>query len=368
MGARINDHNQHIQRLGEAIDQWLRPDNGALKSAIDRTIQEGLFAFPDIKHRIRTLKATLTPDALAGWAGRAGLNPGELAGQRILSLQAGNLPVAGIQDLLLGALTGSSLSVKLSRRDPWIPATFLEELVRYGVLEDSVWSTVPEELVQTGNTSSEADYILFSGSSASVPQVRERITRLGLAGENSSWLIRSAHFSIAWVPSTEPQIMEDLIEAVFRYGGRGCRSVGLVVSPHDLDSIKCEMTDYIEAFWLKNPQHAKPAPSLRYRFAWNKAAGIPQAWLDDFLIEETLMLPEEEFLLHWTVGDEEKVAEIARTFSKGLQSVYLPSEEIRLPDCGRIPELLSTAQVPPVDWTPDGIDPLEWILEESKRR
>ena len=112
--------------------------------------------------------------------------------------------------------------------------------------------------------------------------------------------------------------MQQLTEAVFRYGGMGCRSVKIVIAPVSLESIKCEFTDYIESFWLKNPQHKKPPASLFYRFACNKGVGIEQSWLDDFLIEETEKKPEHDFVLHWIEGGPEKLKEVVTRLQPGF--------------------------------------------------
>jgi len=349
--------NDHVKRILDAVDDWLRPDNYSLKEAIDRTVNEGFFSFPDIKHRVMALKKTLDGEAICNWAEENQLTPGELANREVLCLHAGNLPMVGIQDLIATALTGVRYRGKISRKDPYLLPTFLEKLKSHKVLDDMVWSSDINAL-----QGCKAGAVLFSGAGRSVEMVREAVKDLNLADKKARYLIRTAHYSIAFIDSADPATMHDLTEAVFRYGGQGCRSVAVVIAPFSLDSTACHFTDYVEAFWLKNPQHKKPSPSLFHRYAYNRAVGHSQSWLDDFLIEQTENAPEHDFVLHWISGDKEKVTDFVNLHGSGLQSVYVPRKNLHIPGIQKPLELLSDAQTPPINWKPDGIDPIKWLM------
>lgn len=159
--------------------------------------------------------------------------------------------------------------------------------------------------------------------------------------------------------------MEDLTEAIFRYGGKGCRSVAVVVAPWSLDSIKCEFTDYIEAFWLDNPQHQKPPPKLKHRFAYNKAIERPQAWLDHFLLQEGGLEMDQDFICYWVQGDEQTTAQLAEQSGDQLQSVYITHPDTIIPGFEERTEFLSDAQRPPIFWKPDGVDVLKWLVGDG---
>jgi hypothetical protein len=158
--------------------------------------------------------------------------------------------------------------------------------------------------------------------------------------------------------------MDDLTEAVFRYGGTGCRSVAIVVAPFHLNEEKCGFTDYVELFWMKNPQLQKPDPSLFHRYVYNRALEIPQAWLNDFLIEENVSRPKEKFILYWVKGDFETLTDLVAKYSVGLQSVYSTSSYIGKLVNGFVIEPLSQAQAPPIWWKPDQIDTIEWLQKK----
>lgn len=342
--------------IAEQVQTWLNSSSG-LTRAVEKTVQANLFSRQDIQFQLDVLRQTVTPEALTTWAERSGLQPGHLSRRRALCLHAGNLPLVGIQDLLVCLLTGISYTGKVSRKDPWLLPSLLNDL--HSRLPDLnlTWSTDLEDLEGT-----RADVVLFSGSDRSIPGVEELIRELSLAKTGARRLIRTAKYSMACIDSDDPYSLSMLAESVFRYGGQGCRSVAIVVAPFDLDEIKCEFTDYIETFWLNQPQHKKPEPSLFYRYAYNRAVEHPQAWLDDFLIEQTRRKPDHDHLLTWIHDTPDIVPELEEWLGPELQSIYVPYRQLRIPGLQREVEYLSEAQKPPIDWQPDGVDPVEWLL------
>ena len=349
-----------IEKLQKAIDAWLSPDNEDLRKAIEATVADGLFSFEDIKYQILALKKTLKKGELERWVEKAGASQmTDVSKQTVLCLHAGNVPLVGIQDILAVVLSGHRYAGKLSRKDPYLPASLLNILRNHDLLDGS-WSA---DINKLAVSEQKADMILFSGSTDSVGPVVERLTSLRLAESDTPKLMRTAHYSIAFIEDDHPETFRQLANAVLRYGGSGCRSVAMVVAPFGLKSKKCEFTDYIESFWMANPQLKKPPLSLYHRFAYNKATGIEQSWLDDFLIEQTSMQPSEPFILHWVEGDIETLKERALDLKSGLQTIYVTDPDIVLSDSLPEPEMLSDAQQPPVWWKPDGVDPLKWLTE-----
>lgn len=353
------DTQEHIKKISDAIDAWLQVDNLSLKRAIDQTVEENLFGLEDIKHQIRHLKCTLTEANLLKWAEFSNLTEVNLQNNNVLCLHAGNLPLVGLQDLLATTLTGANYLGKLSRKDPYLLPTLIEKLDEMNVSGKRSYSTKLSDF-----SNHRADAVLFAGSEDSLESVVSNLSSYNIADSSSPRLMRTAHFSIAYVNEHSQKTMEDLTEAVFRYGGTGCRSVAIVVAPFSLNSQKCHFTDYVEAFWLKTPQHQKPNKSLFYRYATNKAIDVNQAWLNDFLIEERQSKPTDKFILQWIKGDRDKLKNIIQEYKDGLQSVYTTSKEhadILNNELQAKTELLSKAQTPDIWWKPDGVDTIEWL-------
>ncbi|MEX0945424.1 MAG: hypothetical protein WDZ38_07070 [Balneolaceae bacterium] len=356
----MQKRSERIDKLSDAIDRWLQPDNSELKEAIDLTVSEKLFSLEDIKHRILSLKNTLTRENLIRWAELSKLNPESNQGKEIVCLHAGNLPMVGIQDLLATILTGAKYVGKLSKKDPYLLPTLISKLKISDVADNPQWTVNIGQL-----RGIKAKAILFAGSGKSVQKVKSKLRSIGVANSNTPALIRTAHFSIAWIRDMEPETMVDLTEAVFRYGGRGCRSAAIVVAPEPLLSNSCSFTDYIESFWIKNPQFEKPEESLKHRFALNRAVGVPQLWLDHFLIEERFEQPDENFILYWIKGGESELKELIQKTQNGLQSVFTTGSYMDRQIEGFTLEPLSEAQNPPIWWRPDGVEPISWLQEHS---
>ena len=335
------------------MEAWLDPGNSELMLAIDRSVNEGLFGLEDIKYQVRWLKRSVTGKSLADWANSSGAEtPPE--SKNILCLHAGNLPLVGLQDLLAVVISGHSYIGKVSRKDPYLLPTFCTQLVKQGLIEPGSWSA---DL--TDFKSRKADAMVFAGSGSSVDGIFKRLEELKIADRSVPSLIRTAHFSIAHIEDSEPDTMRDLVDAIFRYDGQGCRSVAMVVAPFSLNSQKCHFTDYVEEHLLKSPFHRKAPQSLYQRYAYNRATEIEAAWLDQFMIEETEMKPSEPHILHWVKGERDKTTELAKRYTDGLQAVYVTSPDVKIE--GIEAELLSDAQRPPINWKPDGVDTIEWL-------
>lgn len=355
----MNELQQHIYTVAEAIDHWLQTDNSELKEAIDQTIDEGIFSFQDIKHQILVLKSTLQKRNLEIWAERSGLEYNRLNSKKILCLHAGNLPLVGIQDLLAVALTGGNYFGKISKKDPYMLPTLLQKFAEFDLVLENQWN------LDLGNFSgNQMDAVLFAGSESSRVEVLSSLKSLKIVGNQTPTLMRTAHFSMTLIEDNHAQTMEDLTEAVFRYGGTGCRSVAIVVAPFHLNDEKCGYTDYVESFWLNNPQLKKPDESLFHRYAYNRALEIPQAWLNDFLIEENVSHPKEKFLLYWVKGDFETLKNLVKKYKIGLQSVYSTASYIGKEVGGFLIEPLSQAQSPPIWWKPDQVDTIKWLQKK----
>tara|TARA_R110002126_G_scaffold291745_1_gene456635 strand:+ start:18311 stop:19378 length:1068 start_codon:yes stop_codon:yes gene_type:complete len=347
MLKKMNSFYTHISKVAQATKAWLQPDNKSLKEAIERTVSEGLFSLEDIKFQIRALKQKVDAGQVEEWASRANLSESKNSvGQKVLCLHAGNLPLVGFQDALGTILSGADYYGKLSSKDPYLLKSFLLKLDEFELKNNIEFST---NLSKFKNLN--ADKVLFAGSEQSVEPVKEKLYNIGAVDNATEFIIRTAKFSIAYLDNEDPDTLRDLIEAVFRYGGKGCRSVAIIVSPYSLEKVKCHFTDYVEEFWLKNPQHQKPKENLAYQFAFNKAVERDQAWLDDFLVQETDEFPDQEFTLNWVQGNHQKLKKLHQKFGNSVQSVYRTGENIE----GIDTEFLSTAQTPDLWWEPDGV-------------
>lgn len=344
------------ETLYRAVSDWLRPDNGALKQAIEKSVDEGLFAFSDIKYQILALKRTLTQDAFDEWLRRAAVIPGEGRGRTVLVLNAGNLPLVGVHDLIGVTLSGANYCGKLSSKDPYLLPTLLESLQNHLSELKFRWNIRLDHFNGMG-----MDAVIYTGSDENEERVTDLLHSGQMISKGTPILSRTTHFSVAWIESKRSEVMEQLTNAMLRYGGRGCRSAAMVVAPFGLMEEQCLLTDHAEQFWVRNPLQQSPSQALRYRYAYNKASGVDQIWLHHALYEERKEKPVQPFVVHWVKGDESIVETLLNSYQNQIQSLY--AEEHR---CGEEigdfrAEPLGSAQEPPLWWKPDRIDTLEWL-------
>ena len=346
----------HTKKLYDALSRWLRPDNTTLKAAIDQTVEEGLFSFTDLKSQIFALKGTLTLPALQHWLSVTSTVPGKLAGNKVLVLNAGNLPLVGVHDLIGITLTGASYLGKLSSKDPYLLPSLLTELREHYPDRTFSWSVSLNDF-----KGEQADALIYTGSEENQNEVTGRLRAMQTIRPDTPLLLRTSHFSIAWIEGRDTGTIRNLTEAMLRYGGQGCRSVAMVVAPFGLKEAECLLTDHAELFWLQSPPHQPASGALNYRFAYNKASGTDQLYLDYFLLEEKDVKPTHPSVVQWIKGDEYSLRSLVQSFKQGLQTIYRADSKEGIEIEGFITEPLSSAQTPPLWWKPDRVDTLQWL-------
>ncbi|MEX0722353.1 MAG: acyl-CoA reductase [Gracilimonas sp.] len=346
---------QSAINIATIVKSWLTPENAVLQKAIERTVEEGLFSCEDIEFQLSVLRDNIENGEIEEWVNRTGLSSKKNAnGRKVLCLHAGNLPLVGFQTALGTILTGADYYGKLSRKDPYLLTSFLEEVKKSGLDQVIQYST---DLNQFKDL--KAEKVVFAGSQESVLEVKEEIAKISAAKNNANYIIRTAKFSMAYLSDWNKETKKDLVEAMLRYGGKGCRSVAVVVASFELGEIKDELKNAVQAYWKENPQHLKPTPDVKYQYAYKKSLDADQLWLQDFLIQETRDIPETDFTVNWVKGDVEKVRELRMKLGELVQSVYTTGAQIE----GLKTEPLFKAQKPPIWWNPDGVDLIEALIK-----
>ena len=344
----------HIDQILEATRKWLAPEKSYLQEAIDKTISEGLFSEQDIAHQLAVVQGNIKNGDIQEWIKRAGLSDQQNAkGKNVLCLHAGNLPLVGFQTTLGVILSGADYYGKISRKDPYLLLSFLEEIQRSAPEQKISYSTDLDSYEDL-----RADKIIFAGSEESVSDVKAEIKRLKAAKRGAESIIRTAKFSMAYLSEWNTEIKTELAEAMLRYGGKGCRSVAVVVAPFGLNEVREELKQAITSYWKRNPQHQEPTPDLKYQYAYNEGIQRNQLWMDDFLIQNSEELPETDFTVNWIKGNKDKIRDLRVSFGQKVQSVYTCEEVIE----GIDTEPLGMAQSPPLYWKPDGVDVIKNLI------
>lgn len=354
---------KRLSQIIESIDRWLAKDNKYLQKAIDRTVENGYFSFEDVRHSIQVLNKELTRENLVEWGEEAGMFEQDGLQDNVLCLHAGNLPLAGFQNALATLMSGGRYTGKISKKDPYLLPTFLNEVKKTELWSDRdvQWVHELEDLNMML-----CDAVLFAGSRESVPKVKKKIKELKMEKHDTRYLVRTAHFSMTYMQEPDSESLDHLTEAVLRYGGKGCRSVAVVVSPASLEQFKEPLKEKAEEYWKTNPQHEQPGGFLEHRYAFNESIERDQLWLEDFLYQEEGFEFDHDFILYWKQGDQKQAAELAEEWGRQLQSIYVPDDsDITLDGVEKPVEPLSAAQSPPINWKPDGVDTLSWLLQKQ---
>ncbi len=276
----MSEVQKRIETLSKVADTWLSDDNEHLLRAVHNTVEENYFSFEDVQFALKSLRNTFTQDAMEQWVKQAGVSEDDgVESKNILCLHAGNLPLVGFQDVLAVLLSGAKYTGKISRKDPYLLSTFLNE-----VKKTEVWSAVDVQWSHRLDDFEDmrSDKVLFAGSQRSVPGVKQAIRNLNMETSETKYLIRTAHFSLAYFDQDEEEHFHKLAEAILRYGGQGCRSVAVIVSPFAFESIAGKLRTACEQFLSENPQHKQPEAKLNQRYAYNTAIERSQFFLNDF--------------------------------------------------------------------------------------
>lgn len=269
------------------------------------------------------------------------------APRTILCLHAGNLPLVGWHDVVSVHRAGMEYAGKLSKKDP-----HLAEWIREWMPKARI-STDLDDF-----TDLRADAVLFSGSSDSVAAVLARLNKIRAVHETTRYLIRTAHTSMAWVDSLDNQTMNDLAEGIARYDGQGCRSVRYIYSPYSFEQAKPALTAAAAGF-ADRPLFSRNV----YRKAYLNSVGKASVDVGRLLVSDTDPLWDDDDAVVWKQADRSVMLDHAQGLGTALQQLYFTTERM---EGGRW-EPLSQAQKPDVDWQPDGVDVIKWLLQGVSR-
>lgn len=342
-----NIYEARIQLILTAKQIWLFDEQEALKANIEKTVLLG-FERSDIMHSLRWIKEICTEENLRKWCYESANESKVKGGITVIFLHAGNLPLVGFQDVLISILSGVRYNGKLSRKDPYLLASFIDVINR---LESSLELRYSVDLSTFENLN--ADGLIFAGSDKGVNAILDKALEIKCIHAQTSIYLRTAHFSLAYFNRFLDSDWEDLAESILRYNGAGCRSVAIIVSSSDLNFSSCNLNDYVESWLLKNKQEEKVLPQhIEYYKSYYESIGIKTQIWNSALIVETIPQRLISGLVYWIKGDEETINRLQLRYGKAIQAIYGVGNQTDL-------EPLYKAQFPDLNWKADGIDLLK---------
>ena len=226
--------------------------------------------------------------------------------------------------------------------------------------------------------------VLFAGSKSSLESLKAILIKAQIIDEQTNWLNRIASFSMAYCPNKEMAIKRStqLIEAMLRHDGKGCRSVGVIVSPVGLNELQNPLEEALkrtlvvaeieanpDSKILKQEAKQNKLTSVAYKKAYSLAIDRTFLCVGDWLIEEhsveQVPEPRSNRVVYWVKADVEVLGSLVERFGLALQSIYYlgadnSSLEGLLNDFTNI-ESIDYTQRPPLYWKPIGVDILRYL-------
>lgn len=339
-----------IRALAESAMAWRSPEHTTRVRAEERTLAEdNRFTGEAMVFAVNQAMSEIDVGSLEKWLG--GRQPPQRF--RVGVLEAGNVPFAGLQDYLAVILTGHSFVASVSSRSPYLLPAFAAEVSSRGG-PDAVF--VPQVELFNG-----VDVVVASGTDETREEVADRCERVGIPANRR--LLRGHRFGVAVLDGRESEDERlALAEDALLHDGYGCRNVAVIWAPEDL-----QPDDVLEAFAVFRgtfPAHPGTSGSLRMQQAFLKAVDAPHAHTEDmaFLVSRGEPDVQPPGHLRWVSygGVEDAVAWIQREADR-IQTVVARRDVLSvLPDTWARCEL-GTAQRPPLDWHPDGVDTIEFL-------
>jgi hypothetical protein len=345
-----------IRALESAAIRWSDPQYPARAAAIESTLAcENRFTLEAIAFAIDQQMAQVRESVLRDW-----IRGRRTGSERTVGvLNAGNVPLAGLQDLLAVLLTGNAYLGVTSSKSPYLLPAFVADCGSE-ITRRARFSSFDEMLV-------DASALIATGTDETRDEVRQRAIDAGIS--EADMLLRGNRFSIAVIDGREhDDDLDGLAEDILLHEGFGCRNVAIVFAPEE--SAPDGLLDAMARFRAVFPAHDRTPGALSMHRAMLAAVDAPHAYGVglEFLVSKGV--PEVQLPGHmrWSpYGALDEVATWAAENRSQLQVIVgrerLLSELLARGNC---PKSIETAQPgetqrPAIDWRPDGIDTIEFL-------
>ena len=354
-GMRHSSPASKIQALIAAVarvaEEWLDPDHPPRAEAAAQTLEApNRFTEEALAFAVNQQMSLLTPEAMQTWIGAR-----RAASSRVVGvLNAGNIPMVGLQDFLAVILMGHQYLGSVSSKSPVLLPAFVDavqaeapSLAASFVSVDALWSRA-EVIIATGSDETRA-WAEAQSAQHGIPATR--------------CLVRGHRYAVAVIDGRETEAERDgLAEDALLHEGLGCRNAALIWAPQGV--APDAYLDHFAAFRAVFPPHPDTPGALAMQQAFLAARDLPHAYSDglEFLLSRGEAEVQGPGHLRWV--EYEDLDEVAAWLTRHRDELQLvgarPAVAERLPAALPL-EPLGEAQRPPLDWRPDGIDTLAFL-------
>jgi len=338
-----------VTAIVEAAAAWQDPTFPDRVNAVRQTLAlDNAFTREAVDEAIRLSMSRLTFEAIRDWIGA----PGGGGNKRIAVLNAGNVPLVGLQDFLAVTLTGNRYFGVLSRRSPFLLPSFGETIAKR-IREVTFRFVSLEEAI------SNADALIATGSTATTRLLSKRFADAGVAP--SYHLLRGTRTGAAVLRGGESENeLAALAKDVLLHEGRGCRNVSTILAPARESPLRFVSAG--DRLRERFPSHPTTSESVKRVCRFLGAVGEPAHVGNGFVILENEVQIPEPSLVRWIAYRD--LGEVEQWLGRNhlqLQVVVTNVESLSsIPD-GVEMAALGEAQDPPLNWQPDGIDTLSFL-------
>lgn len=343
--------NTLVAALSKVAHVWSDPSQPYRREAVQATLTaSNSFTEEALEFAIDQQMSELTESALTNWIG--GRRPKQV--HQVGVINAGNVPFAGLQDLLAVLLCGHSYVGVLSSKSPYLLPVFVQTIRDQGV--DLDVSFVDREAVWK-----QVEAVIATGSDAAIAQISSLATIRGLPSQKC--LFRGNRYGISILDGLETDHdLDDLALDVLLHEGMGCRNLALIFAPEGLEPDRC--LGHLAQVRGVFPAHPLTPGRLEIQRAYLAAIKQPHAYGDglEFLISKGP--PEVQVPGHVRWVEYEDLDEAIRLVEAILSEVQCVVSRDSL--CEKLPEAwdvqpLGTTQKPALAWKPDGRDTIDFL-------
>lgn len=288
-------------------------------------------------------RESLSPEQVDSWLSNYSL-PENIGTQRLGIIMAGNVPLVGFHDVIVGVISGFYVFAKTSSDDTLLPKMWLTEAAKI----DPIWSERVEVVEQLRNL----DVAIATGSNNTAKYFASFFKSI-------PHLIRNNRNSVAVLTGEETQ--EDFIALghdVFDYFGLGCRNVTHLMLPVGYDFTPLFQCWDEHFDWIRN--HNKYANNYEYHRALLLMNLDPHIDTGYLIAKEKPELYAPVGMLNYSFYDSvDGVAQKLVEWGDSLQCTvsHLPLTNAMNFGSTQCTQLYDFA---------DGVDTLQWLIENRK--
>lgn len=340
-----------MEAMARAAASWRDPAYAPRAEAVARTLEApNRFTEEAVAFALDQQMSLLTSEAMRAWIGVRRAATSRLVGV----LEAGVVPLGGLQDFLAVALVGHRYRGAVSPMSPALLPAFVAEVEREG--RGLSASFAPVEDVLAG-----AEALIASTTEETREEVVLACERHGIPAERC--LLRGRRYAVAVVDGQETEAERDgLAEDALLHEGYGCRSVALIWAPDNLppDAYLESMAVFRGVF----PPHPGTPGALKMQQAFLAARNLPHAYGEglEFLLSKGEAAVQGPGHLRWVAYQNlDDVAAWLAGHPEAIQRVVARADlAAQLP--GSLPVAPpGEAHRPPLDRRLDAVDTVDFL-------